>query len=300
MLYNNILETVGQTPIISLDRLAKKHGIEGKLFAKIEYFNPSLSKKDRVAKFMIEELERTGQLKPGQTVIEATSGNTGIAVATACAVKGYPFVAVMSAGNSKERVVRLEWLGAKVELVPQAQGAKQGQVSHDDYLLVEKRFLELLDELKAVPVGQFVSENNPETHYLFTATEILKDIPSLDAFCDFLGTNGTFAGISRRFKEEKPNIKCIAIEPENKRHIIQGGGYFKEEFLNSEHIDEKIIVSDDDAIFWTKELATCEGITGGISSGANLAAAIKYLKANKNKSILFLVNDNFVNYMTKN
>ena len=269
-IHKDILGTIGNTPVVELCHLTKKHGLEGRIYAKLDYLNPGLSKKDRIAKYMIEQMEKSGKLKKGQTVIEQTSGNTGISLALVCAIKGYPFVAVMSEGNSIERVMRMKWFGAKVEIVPKVIKDTAG-VTSEDYYAVKQRFEELADELGAVKVGQFYNELNPEAHYKTTATEILNQLPDLDAFCDFMGTNGTFAGIAKKLKEKNPSVKCIMVEPSEKSHVIQGGGYNTGDyvFIKNEFSDETINVSSEQAIQWMKELALTEGIAGGISSGAS-------------------------------
>ena len=303
MLYNDILETIGNTPVVRLSKLAAKHGIKGNIYAKVEFYSPGMSKKDRIAKYMIERAEQSGCLKKGQTVIEQTSGNTGIGLAAVCAFKGYPFIAVMSAGNSPERAQMIHQFGAKVVLVPQSPNSTKGSVNAKDMELVEAEFNRLANKLNALKVGQFYNEDNAMTHYHTTANEIIDDLPDVDAFADFIGTGGSFEGIARRLKEyattTNRDIECFIVEPANNPHIIQGGGYLRPiPFADPANCDGKITITNDEAIFWTKELLTVEAIAGGISSGANLAACVKYLKTNPGKDIVFLVNDPVLKYLS--
>ena len=298
MLYSDILETIGNTPVVCLGRLVKKHNIKGHIYAKIEFYSPGMSKKDRIAKYMVECAEASGALKKGQTVIEQTSGNTGIGLAAVCAVKGYPFIAVMSEGNSPERAQMIRQFGAQVVLVPQCANSAKGNVSAADMDLVETEFNRLAAKLGAFKVGQFYNIDNAAAHYHTTAQEITRDLPAIDAFADFIGTGGSFEGIARRLKQNK-NIKCFIVEPADNPHIIQGGGYMRPvPFADPTNCDEQIAVTNNEAIFWTKELATVEAIAGGISSGANLTACVKFLKANPGKSIVFLVNDPILKYLS--
>lgn len=297
MLKENILETIGDTPLIRLSRLEKKLNVEGELYAKLEYYSPGFSKKDRIAKYMLEIAIKEGKLKPGQTVIEKTSGNTGIALAAACSILGYPFVAVMSSGNSKERIRMIEDFGGKVVLVPQDQTSEKNKVNNKDLELVEREYRKLIKELDAFAIDQFENENNPDTHYLYTGKEIIDDLPEVDAFVDYVGTGGSFVGISRRLKEHAPSVKCCIVVPDKQNHIIQGGGYFKEiPFLNEDLLDDTIVVSEQDALMGMEYLARYEAISSGISTGANVMAAIKFLKENKNKKVVFLVNDISLKY----
>jgi len=299
MIHKNMLETIGNSPVIELERVVKKHNIKGEIYAKIEFFCPGLSKKDRIAKHMILQAEKDGSLKPGQTVIEQTSGNTGIGLAAVCAVKGYPFIAVMSEGNSFERIVMIKQFGGKVHLVKQHPDSEKGKVSSADMELVEKEFNRLSEVIIANRVAQVYKGANAMSHYHTTSKEIIKDLPNIDAFCDYVGTGGSFEGIAKGLKEYKKSIQCFQVEPAHAKHIIQGGGYFKTPpFADSKNCDGKIVISDKEALYWAKELSEVEAIAGGISSGANLAAAISYLKKNPGKSIVFLVNDPMLKYMS--
>jgi len=300
MVYESAVEIVGGTPVVELSRVVKKYGLSGRIFAKLEFLSPGLSKKDRIAKFIIEEAERSGLLKPGQAVIESTSGNTGISLAFICAIKGYPFIAVMSDGNTRERRFMIEQFGGRVELVAQHPDSPVGKVTGKDLELVRVRFEELARKHGAFKVGQFTSTLNPLAHYTYTAAEILSDVPDLDVFVDFVGTGGSFEGIAKYLRENRPEIKCFIVEPMSEAHIIQGGGYFRKVPFASEcRCDGRIRIACDETLMWQRELAMVEGIGGGISSGSNLAGAVKYLRDNPGKSVLFLVNDTALNYASR-
>ena len=296
MLYDNALQIIGNTPLVKLNKISNKYNLKGELYAKVEYYSPGLSKKDRIAKYIIEKAIKEKKLKKGQTVIEQTSGNTGIGVALVCAVLGYPFVAVMSKGNSIERVKMIEAFGGKVELVEQV-GSHKG-VTKDDMELVERRFKELTKELNAYPIGQFSNIDNAMAHYYTTGEEIIKDLKDVDVFVDYVGTGGSFVGISKRLKEDHSCL-CFKVIPNNEKHIIQGGGYFKEIPFESENLcDGVITVSSQEALEGMQELATEEGLYAGISSGANLKAAIKVLQSNPHKKAVFLLNDVGLKYLS--
>lgn len=297
MLKKSILDTIGNTPIIRLSRLEKELNIKGELYAKIEYYSPGLSKKDRIAKYMIVKAINEGKLKKGQIVIEKTSGNTGIALAAVCSVLGYPFVAVMSKGNSEERVRMIEAFNGRVVLVDQDKSSSKNKVTNKDLELVDKEYKRLIKELDAYPVDQFDNFDNPLTHYLYTANEIIEDITDIDIFVDYMGTGGSLCGVSKRLKEHNKNVICCNVIPNKKDHMIQGGGYFKDvPFLDDNLIDESIVVSEEEALLGMKYLSRYEAICGGISSGANLIGAIKQLEKTPNKKAVFLVNDVSLKY----
>src|SRR5512135_1683147 len=199
----SVVEAIGDTPLVELSRLAR--GLDGRILAKLEYLNPGFSKKDRIARQIIEDAEASGALQPGQTVVELTSGNTGTGLAIVCAVKGYPFVAVMSKGNSQERARMMAALGAEVVLVDQLPGSQPGQVSGGDLALVEEAAQRLTLERGAFRADQFHHPGNFRAHYLGTGAEILRQAGGpVDGFCDFAGTGGTFAGCAARLKEADP------------------------------------------------------------------------------------------------
>ncbi|MFW9916414.1 MAG: PLP-dependent cysteine synthase family protein [Candidatus Thorarchaeota archaeon] len=307
----SIIETIGKTPLVELSRLTK--GLRGHIMVKIEFFNPGFSKKDRIALQTIEDAEQAGTLKPGQTIIELTSGNTGTGYAVVCAVKGYPFVAAMSKGNSIERARMMAALGARVILVDQAPGSLPGQVSGKDIELVEAETQRLTQELNAFRANQFELAGNWRSHYLYTAEEIIKQTNGeIDAFCDFVGTGGSFVGITKKLKEYNPNIQCYIVEPEsaavlagkaitNPNHKIQGGGYSMADlkFLTNIEVDGYIQISDEEAIQVSRRLAREEGIFAGFSSGANVAAALKLLKGElTGKKIVCLMCDSGLKYLS--
>jgi cysteine synthase len=280
---------IGETPLVELSRITR--GLKGRILAKLEYLNPGFSKKDRFARQAIEDAEAQGLLKPGQTVVELTSGNTGTGLAIVCGVRGYPFVAVMSKGNSVERARMMRALGAEVVLVDQLPGSVPGQVSGGDLELVEKQTQQIVKARRAFRADQFELESNFKAHYLHTGPEILSQSGGgISAFCDFAGTGGTFAGCAAAFKNHDKKILCYLVEPEgaavlagktasNPNHRIQGGGYARTplKFLKKEYIDGFVEVNDTDAMACARRLAREEGIFGGFSSGANLAAALKLL-----------------------
>ncbi len=305
------VEAIGDTPLIELSRLARK--ISGRLLAKAEFLSPGYSKKDRFAREVIEDAEASGKLRHGQTVVELTSGNTGTGLAIVCAVKGYPFIAVMSRGNSPERARMMTSLGADVVLVDQAPGSLPGQVSGQDLALVEEMAQRIAYERAAFRADQFRARSNFRAHYLHTATEILTQTAGkLDVFCDFVGSGGTFAGCAARFKEYRSAIKCYVIEPEGTaalagkpitraNHRIQGGGYSMShlDLINPQHIDGFIQISDQRAIDVTRRLAREEGLFTGISSGANVAAALDLLAdLHKGQTLVTLLNDSGLKYLS--
>ena len=297
MLKENILDTIGNTPIIKLNRIKEEYNLKGNLYAKIEFYSPGLSKKDRIAKYIIEKAIKEKKIKPNQTVIERTSGNTGIGCAAVCALYNIPFIAVMSEGNTIERRKIIEMFNGKVHLVPKL--SKGEGVTQEDMDLVQSEYERLLNELNAFPVNQFYNEDNAWAHYYTTANEIINDVPEVDTFIDLVGTGGSFVGIARKLKEYNKDIKCFKVTPDKINHNIQGGGYFvdipfEEDGLN----DGDLIVTTKEAMEGMDILSKKESILGGISSGANLVAAIKYLKENPNHNIVFLINDVGLKYLS--
>ena len=310
-LLTSVVEAIGYTPLVELKRITKNES--GRILAKLEYLNPGLSKKDRVARQIVEEAERDGSLKPGQTVVELTSGNTGTALAIVCAVKGYPFVAVMSRGNTPERARMMSALGAEVVLVDQAPDSTVGKVTGEDLKLVEEATKEIVTDNGAFRADQFILKGNFRAHYLHTGPEILKQSDGkIDAFCDFVGTGGTFAGCAAAFKEYNSKIKCYVIEPSgvavlagrtvtNASHKIQGGGYnmTELEMINRSHIDGYLQVTDDVAVSMTRRLAREEGIFAGFSTGANLAAALQLLRnLHQAQTIVIIACDSGLKYLS--
>ncbi len=301
------VEAIGDTPLVELSRIARGSG--GRILAKLEYLNPGLSKKDRIARQIIEDAEAYGTLRPGQTVVELTSGNTGTGLAIVCGVKGYPFVAVMSKGNSPERARMMRALGAEVVLVDQLPDSVPGQVSGGDLNLVEQAARRITRERQAFRADQFHHRGNFRAHYLHTGPEILRQATCpIDAFCDFVGSGGAFAGCAAAFKECNPAIQCFVVEPAdcavlaghpitNPNHRIQGGGYSMPDLplLRREHIDGYLQVTDEEAIATARRLAREEGIFAGFSSGANVAAALRLASG---RTVVTLINDSGTKYLS--
>lgn len=300
-LLSSAIEAIGETPLVELSRISRQ--LDGTILAKLDFLNPGFSIKDRIARQMISDAEDSGELQPNQTVVELTSGNTGTGLAIVCAVKGYPFVAVMSKGNSIERARMMTSLGAEVILVDQAPGSTPGQVSGDDLALVEIETRRIVTERGAFRADQFTLQGNFRAHYLGTGPEIIRQSGGqMDAFCDFVGSGGTFSGCAAAFKEYNPDIQCFIIEPEgaavlaglpvtNPNHRIQGGGYCKPDLplLNPHHIDGYLQVNDCDSILMARRLAKEEGIFAGFSSGANVSGAIQLLNGPLKGSIIVVI-----------
>jgi cysteine synthase A len=285
MIYNNILETIGNTPVIRLNRMGPDHV---DMYVKVESFNPMASVKDRLAFAIINDAERRGTLKPGQTVIEATSGNTGIALAMVCAAKGHPFVATMADSFSIERRKVMRGLGAKVILTPAAERGS-GMV---------RKAEELAEEHGWFLARQFENPANPEYHRHTTGPEILRDFAGrrLDYWVNGYGTGGTMTGAGQVIKAARPDVRIVATEPEAasllagkewQPHKIQGWTPdFIPDVLDREVYDELHAVSDDRAIEVSRELAAKEGIFTGISSGATLATALDVAEAAPEGSVI--------------
>lgn len=313
MIMQSILETIGQTPLIELNNLTKN--LSGRIFAKLEYVSPGLSKKDRVALQMIQDAEEKGLLSKGQTVVELTSGNMGTGLAIVCKQKGYPFIAVMSKGNSIERAKMMKAFGAKVVLVDQQADSIPGQVSGKDLELVEIRAQELTKELGAFRADQFNNQSTMRAGEVGIGPEIVEQLKNtpIDIFVDFMGTGGSFIGVSRALKTKYPNILCFGIEPENapfyskdeegnSKHRIQGGGYnYQLNFINQygDIVDGYLTVTDEEAINGSRLLALKECLFAGFSSGANVAAALKLLeKEHAGKNIVILLPDSGTKYLS--
>jgi len=308
---HSVVEAIGATPLVELSRLAA--GLDGRIVAKLEYLNPGFSKKDRIARQIVDDARRDGSLRPGQTVVELTSGNTGTGLAIVCAVYGHPFVAVMSEGNSRERARMMRALGAEVVLVPQAAGSRPNHVTGDDLALVEARARELTAERDAFRADQFVNPSAVAAHELHTGVEIWEQAAGrVDAFCDFVGTAGTFAGVARALKSRRPSIKCYVVEPSgsavlagdpvtDEHHRIQGGGYSMPELplLDRDQVDGFVTVDDDEAIEVARRLAREEGIFAGFSSGAVVAAAMRLLDTDvRGGTIAVLLADSGLKYLS--
>ncbi len=294
--YDSILDLVGKTPLVELKRIEEKEGLQAKLIAKVESFNPAGSVKDRIAKAMIEDAEAKGLLKERSVIIEPTSGNTGIGLAAAATVKGYRMILTMPETMSVERRNIVKAYGAEVVLTDGTKGMKGA--------------IEKADELaKEIPnsfiAGQFVNPANPATHKKTTGPEIWEDTDGeVDIFVAGVGTGGTITGTGEYLKEKKPEVKIVAVEPASSPvlsdgvsgpHKIQGiGAGFVPDTLNTSIYDEIIKVENEDAFETGRYLAAEEAILAGISSGAALYAAIQLAKReeNKGKTIVVLLPDN--------
>ncbi|MEI7729712.1 MAG: cysteine synthase family protein [Verrucomicrobiota bacterium] len=307
----SVVDVIGDTPVVELARLTG--GLSGRILAKLDYLNPGFSKKDRIARQIIEDAEFSGALRPGQTVVELTSGNTGTGLAIVCGVKGYPFVAVMSRGNSIERARMMTALGAEVVLVDQLPTSTPGQVSGGDLELVEQETRRIVTARNAFRADQFNLAGNFRAHYLNTGPEFLRQSGGrLDAFCDFAGTGGTFAGCAAAFKEHNSAIQCFVVEPAGAAvlsgepvaypgHKIQGGGYAMKSLplLNAKHIDGYVTVTDTAAIEMARRLAREEGIFAGFSSGANVVAACQLLESRfAGQTIAVIICDSGLKYLS--
>ncbi len=276
-IYGDITETIGGTPMVRLARLAAARGVEAELLAKLEFFNPLASVKDRIGVAMIEAMERAGRIAPGGTLVEATSGNTGIALAFAAAAKGYRLILCMPASMSMERRKMLALLGAELELTPAEEGMK-GALA---------RAQALADDIAGAAMPeQFDNPANPEIHRETTAEEILADCDGrLDVLVSGVGTGGTLTGAGGRLKARLPGLRIVAVEPEDSPvlsggtpgpHKIQGiGAGFVPGNLEVGLIDEVLTISNQTAFDMAREVARLEGVPGGISSGAAVAAAVE-------------------------
>ncbi len=276
-IYGSILETIGATPLVRLPRLSEKYEIKAELTAKCEFFNPLSSVKDRIGLAMIEALEAEGRIGPDTTIVEPTSGNTGIALAFVCAAKGYRLILTMPETMSVERRKMLNLMGAELVLTDGAQGMRGALAKAE----------ELLNKLPdAVMPQQFSNPANPEVHRLTTAEELWRDTEGrIDAVISGVGTGGTLTGVGSVLKPRKPELRMIAVEPEDSPvlsggspgpHKIQGiGAGFVPEILDCDLIDETLRIANDTAFRTAREAAHLEGLPVGISSGAALAAGLE-------------------------
>ncbi len=283
----SVLSLIHNTPLILLDKIST--GLPGKIYAKTEYLQPGGSVKDRAAYQVIMDAYENGSLRKGQTVVEMTSGNMGSGLALVCRQFGNPFVAVMSEGNSSERLKILQAFGAEVILTSQVDGLP-GMVTGSDIASAIEVTKEIALERKAFYVDQFNNPSGMKAHFTHTGPEILRELPDIDVFMTTVGTGGTFIGIAKYLKSVNPKIRCIAIEPEkaailktgkvdNPRHVIQGTAYG----LIPPHWDEKLVddfitVNDQEVINMKRQLSSDQGLYVGYSSGANVLAAQKYLQ----------------------
>ena len=311
--YPSILDAIGQTPLVRLDRLTRYEGCEGTILAKLDYLNPGFSKKDRAALGVIEVAEKDGSLSPGQTVVELTSGNMGTGLAIVCGIKGYPFVAVMSKGNSPERARMMAALGAEVVLVDQFPESRAGEVSGADLAEVDRVATELTAERGAFRADQFQRMGNPASHEETTGPELwAQSGGKIDAFCDFVGSGGTLVGTSTYLRRQHPAIKCYPIEPVGAavlsgeevikaEHPIQGGGYVMSDlrFLRDQNWDGFLQVGGARARQTARDLARLEGIFAGFSAGANVAAALDLLRGpHKGETVAVIICDSGLKYLS--
>ncbi|MCQ2546126.1 MAG: cysteine synthase A [Clostridia bacterium] len=301
-IYNTITEIIGGTPLMRLNKIEKAAGTDAKIIAKLERSNPGGSAKDRVGYNMIFEAEKAGRLKPGGTIIEPTSGNTGVGIAMVAAARGYRAIMVMPESMSVERRTLLKAYGAELVLTPASEGMA-GSVAKAE---------ELLKEIPgSIMAGQFDNPDNPEAHYRTTGPEIWQDTDGqVDIFIATFGTGGTVSGVGRYLKEKNPDIRIIAIEPASSPlftegtagpHKIQGiGANFIPENFNAEIVDQVITVTDDEALEMMKKLAETEGLLCGISSGAAVCGALQTgaLPENKGKNIVVLLPDTGERYLS--
>jgi cysteine synthase A len=275
-IYDSILDTIGVTPLVKLSKLAEAEGVDAVLLGKCEFFNPLSSVKDRIGRAMIEDAEAEGRIKPGDTLVEPTSGNTGIALAFVCAAKGYKLVLTMPESMSVERRKMLAFLGAEIDLTPAAAGMK-GAID---------RAAELVESNGYIMLQQFINPSNPAIHRATTAEEIWEDTKGkVDVVISGVGTGGTITGIAQVLKERNPDIQIIAVEPEDSAvlsggvpgpHKIQGiGAGFIPEILDQGLIDEVIQIGNETAFATSRKVALLEGLPVGISSGAAIATAVE-------------------------
>ena len=301
-IYSSADQLIGKTPLLELTHIEAKYGLKAKLLAKLEYFNPAGSVKDRIAKAMIDEAEKAGKLKPDSVIIEPTSGNTGIGLAAVAAARGYRIIIVMPETMSEERRRLIKAYGAELVLTEGAKGMK-GAIAKAN---------ELAEEYpnSFIP-GQFVNSANPKAHYETTGPEIFEDTDGeVDIFVAGVGTGGTVTGVGKYLKEKKPETKVVAVEPLSSAvlstgvagaHKIQGiGAGFVPDVLDTDVYDEIITVSNEDAFASGKLIGKSEGVLVGISSGAAVHAAVELAKREENagKTIVVLLPDTGDRYLS--
>ena len=301
-IYTSVDELIGKTPILELTHLEKKYDLKAKILAKLEYFNPAGSVKDRIAKAMIDDAEQSGKLKRGSVIIEPTSGNTGIGLAAVAAARGYRIIIVMPETMSVERRQLMKAYGAELVLTVGAKGMK-GAIAKAE---------ELAKEIpnSFIP-GQFINPANPKAHYLTTGPEIYEDTDgNVDIFVAGVGTGGTITGVGKYLKSKNPKIRVVAVEPESSAvlstgvpgaHKIQGiGAGFVPDVLDTKIYDEIITVSNEDAFETGRLICKNEGVLVGISSGAAVYAALELAKRSENegKTIVVLLPDTGDRYLS--
>jgi len=314
-LARSIVDVIGSTALLDATRLVAAAGVEGRLLIKLEHLNPGLSKKDRVARAMVEQAIADGSLVPGQPVVELTSGNTGTGLALVCAALGHPFIAVMSRGNSPERARMMRAFGARVELVDQVGGAAPGRVSGADLALVEERAQELTRELGAFRADQFSLEASALAHEQGTGPELWEQSGrTVEVFVDLVGSAGSFTGVSRFLRTVNPAARTYVVEPASvaplaghdivdERHALQGGGYGRRAhdlpLYDGTLATGFVQVTDAEAVDAARLAARVEGVLGGYSTGANIAAALKLLGTHERGAVIaVLACDNGLKYVS--
>lgn len=298
----SVEKLIGKTPLVELKKLEEKYALKGKIFAKLEWYNPAGSIKDRVAKAIVDDAEKAGRLQQGGTVIEATSGNTGIGLALVAAARGYKAVIVMPDSMSVERQKLIKAYGAEVVLTDGALGM-QGAVEKAEELQRETP--------NSIIAGQFENPANADVHYQTTGREIhAQTVGKTDIFVAGVGTGGTITGVGRYLKEQNPKTRVVAVEPQSSpllskgyagKHAIQGiGANFVPAVLDQSVYDEVIAISDDDAYRFAREVSAVEGLFVGISSGAALSAAIELASREENagKNIIVIFPDGGSRYLS--
>ena len=303
MIHENILSTIGNTPVVKINKIAKN--LDCNVFAKCEFFNPAGSVKDRIGWNMVKEAELSGRIKPGDTLIEPTSGNTGQGIALAAAVKGYKCIITMPEKMSKEKQIALEALGAEIIRTP-TEAKSSDPESH---ISVAKKLNQEIENSHIL--DQYSNPSNPEAHYYGTAEEIIKDFNNdLDMVVISVGTGGTITGIAKRLKEEMPAIKIVGADPEGSilgggekvsSYLVEGIGYdFIPDVLDNSLIDEYIKTKDEESFIMARRLIKEEGLLCGGSCGATMVAALKAASKLKNgQNCLVILADGIRNYMTK-
>jgi cysteine synthase len=286
----DIVGVIGHTPLVELKRLTPKEGV--RLFAKLEFYNPTGSIKDRVARAMIERAEEEGAIAPGQTILEPTSGNTGISLGLVCRLKGYPLKVVMPENVTEERTKLLEMYGAEIVYSEGAKGSNGAvEVALD---MAEK------DSRYYMPY-QYGNQANPDAHYHGTAEEILEELDDVTAFVAGLGTGGTLMGNGRRLKEHNPLTQIVAAEPlqgENVQGLRSLDDGFIPPIIDISLLDRKILVSNRDGILWTRKLFFEEGIFAGVSSGAIASVAVRIASELDEGNVVFVVADDGSKYLS--
>src|ERR671936_357096 len=288
--YGDIVQSIGNTPLVELKRLSPKPGV--RIYAKLESYNPTGSVKDRVARAMIERAEDEGLIHPGQTILEPTSGNTGISLAMICSRKGYPLKVVMPDNVTSERTQLLRMYGAEIVYSPGEQGSNGAVAMALDMAEADSSYY--------MPY-QYGNQANPDAHYHGTAVEILEELETVSAFEAGLGTGGTLMGNARRFKEEDPDTLIVAAEP-LQGELVQGlrsleDGYIPP-IIDLSLLDRKIFVSNRDAVVWTRKLLEEEGLFTGVSAGAIASIAVRVANELDEGNVVFIVPDDGWKYLS--